>query len=325
MVKITFLKRVMLMATGKIKNILYLLLALIVGGALLVLGFIYKGTVLPYFTNNTTATILRFLFIIIGTYLGLKVVYLAINRFAVHLKKRVEEETHERIRQIDTLAGILKKIVIAVGVIIAGLMLLKEINVDIRPILTAAGIGGIALGFGAQTLVRDIIGGFFLIIENQIRIGDVVKIGDKSGLVEAINLRTVVLRDLEGVVHIIPNGSIQTISNMTKEWSRCVIDIAVAYKEDLDQVMNVLAQTGKVLQEDVQFAGYITEPIEILGVDNFADSAVIIKIMITTKPLKQWEVGRELRRRIKKAFDQHNIEIPFPHRTIYWGVGQKNN
>lgn len=313
------------MAIGKIKNILYLLLALITGGALLFLGFTYQDIVLPYLTHNTTATIFRFLFIIVGTYLGLKAVYLAINRFAAHLKKRVGEETHERIRQIDTLASTLRKIVIAVGIVIAGLMLLKEINVDIRPILTAAGIGGIALGFGAQALVRDIISGFFLVIENQVRIGDVVKIGDKSGLVEAINMRTIVLRDLEGVVHIIPNGSIQTISNMTKEWSRYIIDIAVAYKEDLDQVMDVLTQTGKDLQEDGQFGGYITEPIEILGVDNFADSAVIIKIMITTKPLKQWEVGRELRRRIKKAFDRHNIEIPFPHRTIYWGVGQKNN
>lgn len=311
------------MAIGKIKNILYLLLALITGGALLFLGFTYQDIVLPYLTHNTTATIFRFLFIIVGTYLGLKAVYLAINRFAAHLKKRVGEETHERIRQIDTLASTLRKIVIAVGIVIAGLMLLKEINVDIRPILTAAGIGGIALGFGAQALVRDIISGFFLVIENQVRIGDVVKIGDKSGLVEAINMRTIVLRDLEGVVHIIPNGSIQTISNMTKEWSRYIIDIAVAYKEDLDQVMDVLTQTGKDLQEDGQFGGYITEPIEILGVDNFADSAVIIKIMITTKPLKQWEVGRELRRRIKKAFDRHNIEIPFPHRTIYWGVGQK--
>jgi small conductance mechanosensitive channel len=313
------------MTTEKVKKILYLILVLIIGGVLLVLGFTYQGIVLPYLKNNTTATIFRFLLIIAGTYFGLKAVYLVINRFAARLKKRVEEETHERIRQIDTLAGILRKITIAGGIIIAGLMLLKEINVDIRPILTAAGIGGIALGFGAQALVRDIISGFFLIIENQIRIGDVVKIGDKSGLVEAINLRTVILRDLEGVVHIIPNGSIQSISNMTKEWSRYIIDVAVAYKEDLDQVMDILAQTGKKLQEDLQFAAFITEPIEILGVDNFADSAVIIKIMITTKPLKQWEVGRELRRRIKKAFDQHNIEIPFPHRTIYWGAGQKNN
>jgi small conductance mechanosensitive channel len=313
------------MVTGKIKNIFYSFLALILGGTLLVLGFIYQGTVLPYLTHNTTATIFRFLFIIVGAYLGLKAAYLAINRFAANLKKRVEEETHERIRQIDTLVGILRKITIVGVIIIAGLMLLKEINVDIRPILTATGIGGIALGFGAQTLVRDIISGLFLIIENQVRIGDVIKIGDKSGLVETINLRTIVLRDLEGAVHIIPNGSIQSISNMTKEWSRYVIDVAVAYKEDLDRVMDILAQTGKDLQEDAQFAGYITEPIEILGVDNFADSAVIIKVMITTKPLKQWEVGRELRRRIKKAFDQHNIEIPFPHRTIYWGAGQKNN
>ena len=313
------------MTTEKIKKILYLILVLIVGGVLLVLGFTYQDIVLPYITNNTTAIIFRFLFIIGGTYLGLKAIYLVINRFAARLKKRVEEETHESIRQIDTLAGILRKIAMAGGIIIAGLMLLKEINVDIRPILTAAGIGGIALGFGSQALVRDIISGFFLIIENQIRIGDVVKIGDKSGLVEAINLRTVILRDLEGVVHIIPNGSIQSISNMTKEWSRYIIDVAVAYKEDLDQVMDILAQTGKELQEDDRFAVYITEPIEILGVDNFADSAAIIKIMITTKPLKQWEVGRELRRRIKKTFDQHNIEIPFPHRTIYWGAGQKNN
>ncbi|MBC7105396.1 MAG: mechanosensitive ion channel family protein [Firmicutes bacterium] len=244
---------------------------------------------------------------------------LAVDRFAARLRAR-EEEGSDRVRQIHTLAGVLRKAIAGAIFAVAGVTVLKEFGVDIRPILTAAGIGGLAIGFGAQTLVRDLIGGLFLLLENQVRVGDVVQVGDKSGVVEAINLRTLILRDLEGVVHIIPHGSIESISNMTREWSRYVIDVGVAYKEDVDYVMEVLRQIGEELSRDQDYAPDILKPLEVLGVDQFGDSAVVIKVMVTTRPLRQWAVGRELRRRIKKRFDELGIEIPFPHLTLYYGA-----
>jgi len=200
---------------------------------------------------------------------------------------------------------------------------LREINVDITPILAGAGILGLAVGFGAQNVVRDVISGLFIILEDQIRIGDVAIINGKGGLVENIRLRTVVLRGLDGTVHIFQNGAINELSNMTKGFSQYVIDVGVAYKEDTDRVTEVLKEVGAKLQEDPTYAGKILAPLEILGVDDFADSAVIIKIRIKTAPIHQWTVGRELRRRIKKAFDEQGIEIPFPHLSVYFGEASK--
>jgi small conductance mechanosensitive channel len=202
-------------------------------------------------------------------------------------------------------------------------MVLTEFGMNITPIITGAGIAGLAVGFGAQNLVRDIISGFFLILEDQIRVGDVAVINGTSGLVEAIRLRTIVLRDLQGVVHVFPNGEVKQVSNMTKEWSRYVIDVGVAYKENVDRVIEVLKEIGHELRLDPNFAPLILEPLQVLGVDDFAESQVTIKIMIKTLPLKQWEVGRELRRRIKNTFDQKGIEIPFPHLSVYFGEASK--
>jgi small conductance mechanosensitive channel len=179
------------------------------------------------------------------------------------------------------------------------------------------GIAGLAIGFGAQTLVKDFLTGFFILMENQYRVGDVVKIGDHSGLVEKIKLRTTVLRDLAGAVHIIPNGEVQSVNNMTYEWSRVVLDIGVAYKEDVDKVMAVLQDVGKKMRQDEHFGQIMLEDPQILGVDDFGDSQVTVKMLAKTCPLKQWEVARELRRRIKHAFDREAIEIPFPHRTLF--------
>ncbi len=203
------------------------------------------------------------------------------------------------------------------------MMIMQELGVNITPLLTAAGIGGLAIGFGAQNLVRDVITGFFLILEDQIHVGDVVTIDGTSGLVQAVKLRTVVLRDLSGTVHVIPNGAISTLSNMTKEFSYYVMDVGVAYKEDTDHVVDVLREVGEDLEGDQNFSGHILEPLEILGVNDFGDSAVTIKVRIKTVPLKQWMIGRELRRRIKKAFDARGIEIPFPHMSLYFGEASK--
>lgn len=204
-------------------------------------------------------------------------------------------------------------------------MILRECGVDVAPILAGMGIVGLAFGFGGQYLIKDIISGIFILIEDQYHINHVVKIGDLAGLVEKITLRVTVLRDLEGRAIFIPNGNITSVVNMTKDWSRALFNIGVAYKENVDKVMEVIKEEGKKLREDEYFGRLILEDLEMLGVDSFDDSQVTIKCFIKTIPIKQWEVGREFRRRIKNRFDQEGIEIPFPHRTIYWGVGADND
>ena len=203
----------------------------------------------------------------------------------------------------------------------AVLMALRELDIDITPVLTGAGIIGLAVGFGAQTLVKDIISGLFLIAEDQVRIGDVVQINGIGGTVEEINLRTIVLRDLEGVVHTITNGEITTLANKSKDFSYYVIDIGVGYDDDTDHIVEVVRATARELMEDAGFAAAILEPLEVLGVDAFKASEVTLRFRIKTLPLKQWEVGRELRRRIKKAFDARGIQSPQPqlHVTLKKG------
>ena len=203
------------------------------------------------------------------------------------------------------------------------LVVLKELGVEIGPILAGAGIVGVAVGFGAQNLVRDLLSGFFFILENQIRVGDVAVINGTGGLVEEINFRTLVLRDLEGATHIFPHGTVTTLCNKTRDWSGYVFDVGVAYKEDTDRVCEVLRGVFRELRQDPVVGPAIVEEPEIFGVDQFADSAVVIKGLIKTKPIRQWMVGREFLRRTKQAFDREGIEIPFPHRTVYVGEASK--
>jgi small conductance mechanosensitive channel len=199
------------------------------------------------------------------------------------------------------------------------MMILSELGIDLGPLLMAAGIGGVAIGFGAQSLVKDIISGFFILLENQIRVGDVVTASGTTALVEEVRLRTIRMRDLSGNVHIIPNGMIDKVTNWTKEYSYYVFDLGIAYRENVDAVMALIKEIGATLQIDPEFGPKILEPLEMLGVDSFADSSVVIKFRIKTIPINQWAVGREMNRRIKNAFDERGIEIPFPHRTLYWG------
>jgi len=230
-----------------------------------------------------------------------------------------QEPDTEAEKRLNTLMGIVRKGTSIIIWTVFIMIFLKKINIDIGPILAGAGIVGLAVGFGAQELVRDLITGFFILLENQIRTGDVAIINGTGGLVEKIELRTVSLRDQAGTVHIFQNGKINTISNMTKEWSAMVFDIGVAYKEDLNQVMQVMKDVSEELRNDEKFKPLILEPMEIFGLDSFGDSALIVKGRIKTKPIQQWTVGREYNKRLKEAFDKYNIEIPFPHRTIYWG------
>ena len=201
----------------------------------------------------------------------------------------------------------------------AVLTILGQVGVNVTPILASAGVVGLAVGFGAQNLVKDFVSGFFLILENQIRVGDVAVINGTGGLVEAITFRTIVLRDQAAVVHVFPNGSINTLSNMTKDWSAYVIDVGVSYREDTDRVVEVMRRVAGELQSDPQYGSAMLAPIEIIGVNAFTDSAVTIKARLKTLPIKQWMVGREYRRRLKKAFDAENIEFPFPQRTVLVG------
>ncbi len=268
---------------------------------------------------------LRILFVLGGAFVLVRILHLLIARFSVVTvpRKGPLAEIAERRKRTDTLSGLLRMASTSVVMSVAVLIAIRELGFDIMPILTGAGIVGLAVGFGAQNLVRDLITGFFLILENQVRVGDVAIINGKGGFVEEIRLRTIVLRGLDGTVHVIPNGAITELSNMTKEFSYYVIDVGVAYKESVDRVMDVLKEIGEELQSDPAFADKILGPLEILGVDDFADSAVIIKVRIKTTPIQQWTVGRELRRRIKNTFDAQGIEIPFPHLSLYMGEATK--
>lgn len=223
-------------------------------------------------------------------------------------------------KRAETLVRLLRQGVSIMIWVVALLVVLNEIGISVGPILASAGVAGLAVGFGAQNLVRDVISGFFLILENQVRVGDVAVVNGTGGLVEAINFRTLVLRDLSGVVHVFPNGSVTTLSNVTKEWSAYVFDIGVAYRENTDRVIGVMRDVADALRHDEHFGRMIIGDIEIFGVDRFADSAVIIKGRIRTQPIKQWDVGREFLRRIKLAFDHEGIEIPYPQRSLHFGT-----
>lgn len=201
--------------------------------------------------------------------------------------------------------------------VVVVLMILSELNINIGPLLAGAGIVGVALGFGAQYIVRDFLSGLFLILENQYRIGDVVCVDDTCGSVEDINLRMTILRDLDGVVHHIPNGQIKKASNLSKKFARVNLSLGIAYDSDLEKVIEVVNRVGQRLAKDPQWKDKILKAPQFLRVDDFADSAVMIKILGETKPLQQWDVTGELRKRLKIAFDKESIEIPFPQIVIH--------
>ena len=201
----------------------------------------------------------------------------------------------------------------------------KQIGIDVTPILAGVGVIGLAIGFGAQTLVKDIITGVFILLENSLSVGDVVSVGGSSGVVETISIRSIRLRDLRGNVHTIPYSEATTVTNMTKEYSYYLIEAGIAYRENYDTVVDIMRKVGEDLQRDPDIGSNILEPIEILGLDRFEDSAVIVRARLKTAPLKQWSVGREYNRRIKAAFDENGIEIPFPHTTIYFGEDKLGN
>jgi small-conductance mechanosensitive channel len=262
------------------------------------------------------------LLIAVGAFVAVRVLAFASRRIERFFEDDDPDTVSEREKQAATLGKIIRNLIRIAVWGVAGIMILKELGIEIGPILAGVGIAGLAIGFGAQSLVKDFLAGAFVLIENQYNVGDVIRAADVAGLVERVTLRSTTLRDLEGRVHIIPNGSITVVTNMTKLWSRVVLDIGVAYKEDVDHVMELLKEVADEMAADPRYASMITAPVEVLGVEQFADSAVVIRVMFTTQPIKQWAVGREYRRRVKKVFDAKGIEIPFPHQTVYLGEGK---
>ncbi len=222
----------------------------------------------------------------------------------------------EREKRALTLAHIVRAVGATAIVIIATMMGLREFGLDITPIIAGAGVVGLAVGFGAQSLIKDVIAGFFIILDGQFGVGDVIRTGDITGQVERLALRVTVLRDPHtGAAHFIPNSELKVVSNLTKEWSRVALSVGVTYREDIDRVVGVLKRVGHEVSVDERVGALILEAPEVLGIEALGESQVTLQVMVKTLPQKQWEVARELRKRIKAAFDKEGIEVPYPHQV----------
>jgi small conductance mechanosensitive channel len=225
--------------------------------------------------------------------------------------------TTRRAQRSKTIGDLFKSVVTGVLVAIIGTMMLSEVGVDIAPIIASAGIIGIALGFGAQSLVKDFLSGVFMIVEDQYGVGDVIDVGEATGTVEAVTLRVTRLRDLNGTVWYVPNGEILRVGNMSQNWSRAVVDVSVAYSEDLGRVKRVLTEIAHDLREDDDWGDLIIEEPEVTGVEMLAATSVMLRVMVKTLPMEQWAVARELRQRVKARFDHEGIEIPYAQRVVW--------
>jgi len=219
-------------------------------------------------------------------------------------------------QRADTIAGVLIRTIDVVVIVLAALLVLGEAGFSVAPLLAGAGVAGIALGFGAQSLVGDFLSGFFIVLENQYGQGDVVNVAGIAGVVEEMNLRRTVLRDLSGTLHSVPNGEIRVASNLTRGWSRVNLDVSVAYESDLAHARSVIDRVGRELVEDPEWAPLIIEPPKMLRVEDLGDSGIALKVLATTQPMKQWDVTGELRERLKRAFEAEGIEIPYPHQVV---------
>lgn len=257
------------------------------------------------------ATPARVLLILLLAAAALRLIPRLISRLRVALQTR--QDSAEDARRIHTLSRVIRYVVTVAVTVVTGIVILGEFGISVAPILGAAGVVGIALGFGAQSLVKDYFAGFFLLLENQIRIGDIVEAGGKAGVVEELTLRYLRLRDYEGNVHFIPNGTVSVVTNRSLGFAYAVVDAGVAYGADLERVMAVMRATGEALRRDEAYAQRILEPLEIAGVERWADSAVVVRCRFKVMPLEQAAVRREYLRRLKEAFEREGIEIPFPH------------
>jgi small conductance mechanosensitive channel len=270
--------------------------------------------------GGAALTALRILLIAIAAWVLIAVLQRAIRVVRSRIASRFDDA--EAVKRAETLGRVFRYIVAIVVGAIAIMLILSELGISVAPILGAAGVVGLAVGFGAQSLVKDFFTGFFILFENQIRKGDVVKVADHGGLVEEVTLRYVRLRDYDGNVHFVPNGIITSVVNMSRGFAQSVIDVGIAYRESIDEAIAVMRDVGSELRNDPAFAARILDDLEIAGVDRWDDSAVVLRCRFKVAPLEQWGVRREFLRRLKNEFDVRGIEIPYPHLTLYAGVSK---
>jgi small conductance mechanosensitive channel len=276
----------------------------------------HGGVDLATLTTWTFGPGLRIVLIVVGSAALIHTMGVAVQRFEHDVNFGTGLDALERAKRARTLGGVLTNMTTVVVLAVASLMILHEFKVDISPALTGAGIVGVALGFGAQSIVKDMIGGFFLILENQIRVGDVVAINGTGGLVEEINLRTTVLRDEEGTVHIFPNGAITTLANRSMQFSYYVVNLPLAYGEDVDAVIELMREIAETMRREAEYQPFMLDPLEVSGVDAFDRDALRVKVRLKTAPLRQWSVGREFRRRLNVAMRERGIQMWEPQRTF---------
>jgi small-conductance mechanosensitive channel len=270
--------------------------------------------------SGPAITALRVVLIALAAWILAAVLQRLTRLFRERISRRMDD--FEALKRAETLARVFRYLVVVVVTLVAGMLILSELGISVAPILGAAGVVGLAVGFGAQSLVKDYFTGFFVLLENQIRQGDVVRVADKSGLVEEITLRYIRLRDYEGNVHFIPNSLVTTVTNMSRGFAFAVIDVGIAYREDIDAAFDVMRRVAAELRADSAFGPKILEDLEIAGVDRWDSSSIALRGRFKVAPLEQWNVRREFLRRLKKAFDASGIEIPYPHLTVYAGVAR---
>ena len=274
----------------------------------------------PEFYRPILANLVRIGLILVFAYIctfAVERMLRGLRKYSVKMMLKAGGETeYELEKRVQTIAGVVRKTMAILIWAVAGTMILREMKFDIGPLVAGAGVIGVALGFGAQSIVKDVLSGLFLLIENQIRVNDVAVINGKGGLVEEINLRTTVLRGEDGAVHIFPNGSIQSISNLTREYSYYVFNISVAFHTNPDKVVAVLKEIADQLMKEEPYNSVILAPLDVMGVDQISPDAVVIKARIKTAPIKQWMVGREMNRRIRQRFVDAQIEMPFPAQRV---------
>ncbi len=266
---------------------------------------------------------LNVLIILAASWAALSVVQRAILRFRAFMEPRLHDS--ESAKRVGTLCRVFRHFGSVVITIVAAMLVMNELGISIAPVLATAGVAGIAIGFGAQSLVKDYFSGFFLLLEDQIRQGDVVSVAGVGGLVEEVTLRYVRLRDFDGHVHFVPNGEIKTVTNRTRDYAQAVIEVGVAFREDPDEALAVMCEVGRELRADPAWRARILDDVERIGVERWAESAVILRCRLKVVGIEQWNVRREFLRRLKKAYEARGIEIPFPHLTLYAGQPKDGN
>jgi moderate conductance mechanosensitive channel len=269
---------------------------------------------------NLSRTPIHIILILLIAWGAYRVSGKAIRVFKAFLLNRATDHLEE-LKRIETLSRVFRYLFSIVITVVTGMLILSELGISIAPVLAAAGVLGIAIGFGAQSLVKDFFSGFFILLENQVRQGDVVEVAGKDGLVQEVTLRYIRLQDYEGNIHFIPNGNITTVTNKSREFAYAVIDLKVSYRADIEQVIKLMKDVGDQLREDEKIGSKILDDIEIAGVDDLTDTAVVIKCRFRVLPLEQWNVKREFLQRIKRSFGKNDIDLAFPRLTVFQGKG----